>query len=101
MSYRSFFAMIITALLMTLAIILEVQSSAPSIQNENVPIFRDAHISPKFRSQNLIERTRQNRKIQLVCADVGDSCTYDSDCCSQRCIDMSSLGKGCGFPLPR
>jgi hypothetical protein len=36
--------------------------------------------------------------VAALCADVGDECTYDSDCCSRRCIDWGGeLGKGCGF----
>ncbi len=33
------------------------------------------------------------------CGDIGDECTYNSDCCSNRCVTWGGdLGSGCAYP---
>jgi hypothetical protein len=86
---------VVTAMLIAAAIAAAGQSSsATSLRNENTSILGEAQMS---RIPNGLDKARQRRQLHAACRDAGDSCSFGSDCCSGRCIDMSSLGKGCGF----
>lgn len=104
----SFFA---TSVLMTAAVLIGGQvSSSPSFEDETpstsvahrdvslLPIVIHRHVSlfSMLRGQSFSQAKRP-REIELACGGPGDECSTDDDCCSHRCLDMSSQGHGCSF----
>jgi hypothetical protein len=49
------------------------------------------------RLKALLAKSQEEKKLRAACGEPGDECKFDSDCCSNRCLDMGTLGKGCSF----